>query len=231
MRQSLSKVIIRKAKQRCNKSVIYTLFSYAATCLYITPLIAQANQNIPTITAQQAKALKMLGQQEPNNNQIKNLRIQVKRLSDNQGQVYLGGSVSRAELLPYLTQLKDLLKDDFSDFRANQAARDRQSFHMTLLSPKEYQLADKVLVDKLLSPGVNSQISSQLNVNLIGLGKVEKNNKRTFFVIAQSSDAQLIRQRFLLQAKDFHVTLGFNPNDIYGVKKDCSTLIDLNTKL
>ena len=157
----------------------------------------------------------------------KTVRLKVIKLSDNQGLVYLGAIVSRAELLPYLAELEQLLDDDFQLYRAMQAARDHQLFHMTLLSPREYQLADKILVEKLLAPDFNSHFSSQLNVTLLGLGKVELDNKTTFFVVAQSGDAQLIRQRFLLKNKDFHVTLGFNPNDIYGVKKDNSTLIEL----
>lgn len=111
-------------------------------------------------------------------------------------------------------------------FRGHQAARDHQSFHMTLLSPKEYQLADKMLVEKLLVSDTQHNFSNLLNVTLLGLAKVEQDNKKTFFIVTQSSDAQLIRQRFLLQPKDFHVTLGFNPTDIYGVKKDLSTLLD-----
>jgi len=181
------------------------------------------------LTDKQVRALKSLSDQQvqrPRKQSQKAVRLKVAKLKDNQGQVYLGAFVSRAELLPYLTELEQLLGDNFQKFRAMQAARDHQLFHMTLLSPQEYQLADKNLVEKLLSPNVNDQFSSQLNVTLLGLGKVELDNKETFFVVAQSGDAQLIRQRFLLKHKDFHVTLGFNPNDIYGVKKDISTLIN-----
>ena len=185
------------------------------------------------LTDKQIRALKSLN--DPQLSQeikhlYKTVRVKVATLTDNQGQMYLGARVNRAELLPYLTQLKDMLKDDFQSYRANQATRDHQSFHMTILSPKEYQLADKALVEKLLAPNFNSNFSSQLNVALLGLGNVEKDNKNTYFIIAHSNDAQLIRQRFLLKAKDFHVTLGFNPNDIYGVKKDKTTLIELKTK-
>ena len=111
-----------------------------------------------------------------------------------------------------------------------QVARDQQLFYLTILSPREYQLADTEVVEKLLAPDFNQFFSSQLNVSLLGLGKVEQDDKITFFVVVQSADAQLIRQRFILSAKDFHITLGFNPSDIYGVKKDRSTLIDVKVK-
>jgi len=185
------------------------------------------------LTDKQARALQSLNDpqvKQQNDLQSKQspkaIRLKVTKLTDNQGQVYLGAIVSRAELSSYLIKLEQLLGDSFQQYRAFQAARDHQLFHMTLLSPREYQLADKGLVEKLLAPDFNSNFSSQLKVTLVGLGKVELDNKETFFVVAQSSDAQLIRQRFLLKNKDFHVTLGFNPNDIYGEKKDSSTLIN-----
>jgi len=177
------------------------------------------------LTDKQARALQSLNT-EPQSQTTKSLRLKVTILQDNQGQKYLGALVNRADLLPYLTQLKKLLAKDFNQYRALQAARDHQLLHLTILSPKEYQLADKAIVEKLLSPDFNQSFSSQLNVTLLGLGKVEQDNKTSFFVVAQSGDAQLIRQRFLLAAKDFHITLGFNPSDIYGVKKDHSTLIN-----
>lgn len=187
---------------------------------------AQEALSTPVITEQQARALNMLNKEDISTNPIKNLRVQVRKLSDSQGQVYLGAIVSRAELQPYLTELKELLADEFESFRANQAARDHQTFHMTLINPIEYQHVDKQLVEQLLSPTLNVNFSSQLQVKLLGLGKAEKDDKRTYFVVAQSNDAQLIRQRFLLNNKDFHVTLGFEPSDIYDVKKDSSALIN-----
>lgn len=177
------------------------------------------------LTDKQARALQSLNT-ETQSQTTKSLRLEVTLLQDNQGQKYLGALVNRADLLPYLTQLKQLLVEDFNQYRTLQVARDHQLFHLTILTPKEYQLADKEIVEKLLSSGFNQSFSSQLNVTLLGLGKVEQGNKASFFVVAQSGDAQLIRQRFLLAAKDFHITLGFNPSDIYGVKKDSSTLIN-----
>ena len=193
---------------------------------------SQASDEIK-LTDRQVRALQSLNDapyqqpthQQPNYQQRKSIRVKVSKLKDNQGQVYLGALVSRAELSPYLTALEVVLGADFQQYRTLQAARDHQTFHLTLLSPLEYQLADKALVEKLLDPDFNNTFSSQLNVTLLGLGKVEQDGKKAFFVVAQSSDAQLIRQRFLLAAKDFHVTLGFDPSDIYNVKKDRSTLL------
>jgi len=183
------------------------------------------------LTDKQVRALQSLHSQQNESldnlegnlkdNTLTTLRLNVSKLQDNQGQVYLGAKVNSAELAIYLDKLAQLLGDDFQQYRAFQAARDHQLFHMTLVSPPEYQLADKDLVAKLLSLEKNNQ----LIVNLLGLGTVKQNDKETFFVVAQSDNGQLIRQQFLLKKKDFHITLGFKPNDIYGVTKDRSTLI------
>jgi len=226
MKQSVKKTV----KKFSNKDAIVGFLSLLAIGCYVAPLsvFAQANQAIPKITAQQAKALQTLNQQPSTKKMaqpIKSLRLSIRKLADSQGQVYLGALVSRTELLPYLAQLKTILTGDFERFRANQAARDHQSFHITLINPIEYQHVDKQLVEQLLSPSINISFSSQLQVSLLGLGKAEKADKSSYFVVAQSNDAQLIRQRFLLNHKDFHVTLGFDPSDIYDVKKDSSTLL------
>lgn len=202
-----------------------SLFFLLAVLVACTINAANANGNEVQLTNNQARALQLLNN-ESQNKTTKSLRLKITELQDNQGQKYLGALVARAELLPYLTQLQGLLKEEFNYYRSLQAARDHQLFHLTLLSPKEYQLADKAIIKKILSPAANSSLSSQLNVTLFGLGKVTQDDNNTFFVIAQSADAQLIRQRFILPAKDFHITLGFNPSDIYGVDKGISTLID-----
>lgn len=182
------------------------------------------------LTEKQVRALKSLNsiENKPSNDRenIKTIRLKVSMLKDNQGQTYLGAIVSRAELSVYLIQLEELLGEDFQQYRAFQAARDHQLFHMTLISPPEYQLADKALIEKLLASDITGDLANQININLLGLGTVERDDNKTYFVVAQSADGQLIRQRFLLKSKDFHITLGFKPSDIYSVTKDSTTLIN-----
>jgi hypothetical protein len=213
-------MIIQYKKVTSNLSILLLLLTFQ-----VVFTIDTVNANNIQLTDKQARALQSLNT-EPQSQTTKSLRLKITTLADNQGQKYLGALVSRAELSPYLTQLQQLLAEEFNDYRALQAARDHQLFHLTLLSPREYQLADKAIVEKLLAPDFNQSFSSQLNVTLLGLGKVAQGSKTSFFVVAQSADAQLIRQHFILAAKDLHITLGFNPSDIYGVNKGRSTLID-----
>jgi len=147
----------------------------------------------------------------------KTLSLELSELRDNSGLVYLGGKVPVAVLSDYLAQLKsELGEEQYAIYRQYQAARDHQSFHVTLINPYEYQTIDK---EKL-------KLSPKFRVTLHGLGRVENDDKKSYFVVASSSDGQFIRQNFLLKNKDFHVTLGFFPDDIYGVSKGRDTLIN-----
>lgn len=147
----------------------------------------------------------------------KTLTLEISELQDSTGLVYLGGKVSEVELGRYLSQLKgELGKEQYITYREHQAARDHQSFHVTFVNPYEYQTINK---EKL-------KISQKIRFTLHGLGKVEKDNKTSYFVVASSSDGQFMRQNLLLKNKDFHVTLGFYPDDVYGVGKGRDTLIN-----
>lgn len=147
-------------------------------------------------------------------NQVKLIQIEIVELTDNSGLTYIGGKVSAADLAPYLAQMKQIVGDDFALYRQNQNTRDHSTFHITLINPYEYQL----LKEKV-------ELGALLSVSLQGLGRVIVEDKVTYFVVAQSSQADIFRQKWVLTRKDFHVTLGFNPDDIYGVSKGVESLI------
>ncbi|WDE03247.1 hypothetical protein SG34_017805 [Thalassomonas viridans] len=145
----------------------------------------------------------------------KTIRITPEKLTDSGGLVYLGGKISEAVLAPYLAQLKQELGADYALFRENQGKRDHFSFHMTLINPYEYQNLN-------IGP---EQLKQPLTVQLLGLGRVSAGKKSSYYVVARSQDGQFFRQKHLLPAKDFHVTLGFNPQDVHGVSKGMETLL------
>lgn len=195
-------------------------------------LFSSANVNAYTLAEQLVELSEFELAQEPDellNNEddnIKNifskqktLRIKVTELRDNSGLVYLGGVVSKADLAPYLKELEIILGNNFEQYRRHQSQRDHGLFHLTLINPNEYQFIDKSKVT----------IGQQYTVTLLGLGKVANTDKESYFVVAQSSDAQFFRQQQILPFKDLHVTLGFSPQDIYGVSKGKSTLLKNNS--
>lgn len=188
-----------------------------------TKLEGEVNAGIETKLSQtqtvqilphQAKALQQI---IPSDNIMKNIEITLVELTDNQGLVYLGGIVEQATLALYLAQLKGLLNEKYSSFRQNQEIRDHGQFHVTLVNPYEYQKINKN----------QFTLGKKFNVTLQGLGRVEKDSSATYFVVASSDEGQRFRQTLLLKAKDFHITLGFNPTDIYSERKDLNSLIKL----
>ncbi|ARD45479.1 hypothetical protein [Colwellia sp. PAMC 21821] len=180
-------------------------------------------KHIPLTTQQKATPLARVLAQSDNKlsespfNEDRTLNLEISELRDNSGLVYLGGKVSAAELSGYLDQLKNELgEEQYAIYRQHQAARDQQTFHVTLVNPYEYQTINKNSVKS----------NTQFRVILHGIGRVENDDKKSYFVVASSPDGQFIRQKLLLKNKDFHVTLGFFPDDIYGVSKGRDTLIN-----
>lgn len=168
-----------------------------------------------TIRPGQARALKELNNIKYHDDDFRTLTLTIKELSDNQGLEYLGGVVGRADLDQYLQQLQTILGSDFEHYRQRQAARDHNMFHVTVVNPMEYQL----FKNKKVLQG------EKFRIHLHGLGRVSKDNNTTYFVVASSGDGQFIRQQVGLTKKDFHITLGFDKRDVYGVNKGIEQLI------
>ncbi|KGJ92881.1 hypothetical protein [Colwellia psychrerythraea] len=145
----------------------------------------------------------------------KTLMVKLVQLQDNQGLKYIGALVPMVDLAPYLAQMKTQLTTDFADYRHNQVSRDHGQFHMTLINPYEYQVIDQSKIS----------VGETVTITLKGLGRVAQDSKETYFVVVESNIAQLYRQKIALNGKDFHVTLGFKPQDIYGVSKGAERLI------
>ena len=184
--------------------------------------VVPTEKTISAVKTQQAKplarALSPLSNETVTNelNVDKTWLLDISELKDSSGLVYFGGKISGADLSGYLAQLKNELgEEQYTIYREHQAARDHQSFHITLINPYEYQTIDK---EKL-------NLSQKFRVTLHGLGTVNKDDKSSYFVVASSADGQFIRQKLLLNNKDLHVTLGFYPDDVFGVSKGRDTLI------
>jgi hypothetical protein len=55
---------------------------------------------------------------------------------------------------------------------------------------------------------------------MLGIGKAEAKGNTAYFVVCQSEKLDAIRTRFELPKHDFHITLGFNQKDVFGVPKN-----------
>jgi hypothetical protein len=62
------------------------------------------------------------------------------------------------------------------------------------------------------------------DLELLGVGMASKNTNTAYFIVCSSDSLDAVRTRFNLPKQDFHVTLGFNTKDVFGVPKN--VLID-----
>ncbi|WP_286261659.1 hypothetical protein [Thalassotalea atypica] len=155
---------------------------------------------------------------QANAQQMQFISLSIEELRDNTGLIYLAGVVKPADIEIYLKQLKTLLSTEYEAYRAAQKKRDHGQFHITIVNPFEYEKLNKNEVTVLAS-------KQHLTFKLQGLGAVKNGHGATYFVVAQSKQAQEFRHQLSLKNKDFHVTLGFYPQDIYGVRKNEQTII------
>ena len=150
---------------------------------------------------------------------VETITVKASELSDSAGLQYVGGIVEKVTIEKYLAHLKMIEADSFDTLRAGQASRDHGKFHVTFINPFEIKEVSAQQVNQLL----NNEEAFDFQVK--GLGRVIKDNGKAYFIVLSSAKADAMRKSLGLSPKDFHITLGFSPTDIYGVPKDESTLV------
>jgi 2H phosphodiesterase-like protein len=196
-----------------------TIFKSALTCLlllnisYVYADNTKEAAGFPCTTSKIQDSGKGTGKAHP-----QTINITLQQLTDNTGLTYFAGLVAKEDLTPYLTHLADILKNDFVTYRQGQQTRDHNQFHITIVNPYEYKDLGEKQANLLKS-------DIELSFNLLGLGTASNEKSQTYFVVAASNEGQKLRAALGLNAKDFHVTLGFKPQDVYGVSKNIESLI------
>lgn len=139
------------------------------------------------------------------------------KLKDNSGLIYVGYKIDKSLIANYLDEMREKLGDkEFKTYRTAQAERDHDSFHITLINPYEYDDIKNIEMSKL----------PQATFLFKGLGRASNDKDSAIFVVVSSQAAQQFRKNLGLNNKDFHITLGFNRNDVFGVSKNDSTLFE-----
>ena len=146
----------------------------------------------------------------------------ITHLKDVIGNNYLGLDIPITIIQPYLNELRDILgEDDYTKFTENQIKRDGGHYHITVINVADYNRLSKHMgVDKFvnsLDPILKYPID---DLKLLGVGRAQKNENTAFFIVCDSAKLEAIRNRFELEKQDFHVTLGFNFKDVFGVSKN-----------
>ena len=135
---------------------------------------------------------------------------------------YLGIDIPTTIVQPYLNELREILgDDDYETFTGNQKKRDHSKYHITVINVADYnRLTKEIGIDKFinsLDPIFKYQID---DLKLLGVGRAQKNENTAFFIVCQSDKLDAVRERFNLPKQDFHITIGFNWKDVFGVRKN-----------
>ena len=146
----------------------------------------------------------------------------IEHVKDAAGQNYLAIKIDSLEIHSFMDHLRSLLgKEDFDLYTSNQATRDKGTHHITVINVMDYSRLTKVMgMDKFveaLQPILEYEID---DIQMLGLGKAEGKGNTTYFVVCDSDKLDAVRTRFELPKHDFHVTLGFDKKDVFGVPKN-----------
>lgn len=149
------------------------------------------------------------------------IKSKVEILSSKSGRKYLGCNILNADLIPFLRDLEKFDSRNFAMGRRNQISRDGNAFHLTIISPGEF---DKT-IEKIFLDSEFIENNFQVDLRFIGVGQAKKNDDTAFYVVVISNKLDDIRIFAGLNPRDFHVTLAFYDRDVHGVCKNSSTLI------
>lgn len=135
---------------------------------------------------------------------------------------YIGIKMPNEIVQPYLNFLKEEIgEDNYALYTENQQKRDRGDYHITVLNVMEFNKLNKELgMDKFVN-SLDAVFKYEIDdLKLKGVGTATKNENRAYFIVCESEKLNAIRTRYELEPRDFHVTLGFNFKDIFGVRKN-----------
>jgi len=167
----------------------------------------------------------------------------VSYIKDSVGQNYLGIKFNEGQMDSYLKDLYDIVgsNEKFETLISNQARRDRRegseyTHHITVISVMEYNQLMKN-DPKDFQERINTIKSLDIeDLDFEGVGKAERDGNIAYFVVVESPILDEFRSSLGLEPKDFHVTLGFDKKDVFGVRKNqvlkkktkFSKLVDIN---
>jgi hypothetical protein len=142
-------------------------------------------------------------------------------IKDILGNNYIGIDIQYNLVYPFLTRMKDELGSLYDEYVNNQMVRDNNKYHLTVISTLEYNdILKHMGVDKFAS---SLELVFEYDIDdlkFMGLGLAKRNENTAYFIVCRSDKVLAIRNRFGLDNKDLHITIGFRHKDVHGVPKD-----------
>lgn len=143
-------------------------------------------------------------------------RIEI--LKDSINQSYIGVYIQPYEIESYINIFKEYLNDSelYELYSSNRIKRDDYLYHITLFPFFVYNNLKKEL---------DKYIGQEVKIDILGLGKAENNTNKTFFLIINSPDMNIIRTENNLKPYDLHITIGFDKKDVFNQSKGLDSMI------
>lgn len=143
-------------------------------------------------------------------------------LKDTIGNNYVGINIPEAIVQPHLEKIKEILgEEDFEIFTQNQKTRDHGHYHITVINVMDCNRLSKEMGMANFVKSVELAFEYPVeDLEMLGVGMASKNDNKAYFIVCSSDSLDAVRTRFNLSKQDFHVTLGFNTKDVFGVPKN-----------
>ena len=143
-------------------------------------------------------------------------------LKDVVGNNYVGINIPNEVVEPHLEKLKEILgEEDFEIFTNNQKTRDQGHYHITVINVMDCNRLSKEMGIANFVKSVELAFEYPVeDLEMLGVGEASKNGNTAYFIVCSSDSLDAVRTRFNLSKQDFHITLGFNAKDVFGVPKN-----------
>lgn len=152
---------------------------------------------------------------------ITKMNYYIKILKDKSLDNFVGITIPPDVVEPFLNQLSDIVGDDYQTYIKLQQDEDQGQYYIGVMTPTEFNTCSKSLgFDKFLNHLDHLMKVNFDDVKIIGLGKSEKGDNKSFYIVVKSELLDKVREDFLLPEKDFHITIGFKWKDVQGVRKN-----------
>lgn len=143
-------------------------------------------------------------------------------LKDSIGNNYVGMNIPEAIVEPHLERLKEILgEEDYQIFTQNQKSRDDGHYHITVINVMDCNRLSKEMGMANFVKSVELTFEYPVeDLEMLGVGTASGKGNTTYFIVCNSDSLDAVRTRFNLPKHDFHITLGFNAKDVFGVPKN-----------
>lgn len=153
---------------------------------------------------------------EVNNNHF----LMTQTIKDVIGNDYLVVVIDKYIMQPYIDLFHQIVKGERGEIMsANLLKRNHQIYHLTVMNVPEYYRAITMF------GGIKVPIN---DIELLGIGMASNApDNESYYVVAKSDRLAELRESLELPPKDFHITIGFDKKDVFGVRKNVA-LYNLN---